>query len=248
MKLLSLEKSLLVIDVLSKHPRGLSLSQLTALLGFPAGTIHHILATFCSYGYIDQDPETKKYYLGFKFLTISSGILMGFDVRSKAYNHLRELHQKWNETVNLWIYRDGKVTILDKISKVGGLSLDTYIGFSTDPHAAAAGKVLLSELGEKNVQLIYKDRPLKLHGKNTITRLAHLMDELDNVKKQGYAIDNEEHYVGVRCVAAPIRFRGKIIAAVSLTGSIFSMTMELINEQLIELVKDTAERISSEIS
>jgi IclR family KDG regulon transcriptional repressor len=107
--------------------------------------------------------------------------------------------------------------------------------------------VLISELGEKSVGLIYKDRPLRIYGKNTITRMAHLLDELENVQKQGYAIDNEEHYDGVRCVAAPIRFRGEIIAAVSLTGSIFSMTIELIKEQLIGMVKETAGRISLEI-
>ena len=71
---------------------------------------------------------------------------------------------------------------------------------------------------------------------------------MENIRKQGYAIDNEEYYEGVRCVAAPIRAGGKIMAAVSITGSIFTMTMERIKEKLIGLVKKTADEISDEMS
>ena len=248
MKLNTLDKSLQVIELLSKNQQGLTLSRMAESLGFPASTIHHILSTFRSYDYIAQDPETKKYHLGFKFLSISSSILGSFDIRKTSYSHLHELHQKCKETVSLWIYRDGNVTLLDKIMKVGGLSLDTYVGFSTDPHAAASGKILISELGEKSVQAIYKDRPLKVYGKNTITSMPRLLEELENIRKQGYALDNEEYYEGVRCVAAPIRFQGEIMSCISITGSIFTMTMERINQELIGMVKETAARISSELN
>ena len=248
MKLSSLDKSLQVIELLSKNPQGLSLSDFTQKLSYPKSTIHHMLSTFLPYDYVTQDPETKKYRLGFKFLSISSSILGSFDIRKTSYGHLRELHQKCKETVNLYIYRDGNVTLLDKIMKVGGLSLDTYVGFSTDPHASASGKILISELGEKSVRAIYKDRPLKVYGKNTITSMPRLLGELENIRKQGYALDNEEYYEGVRCVAAPIRFRGEIMSGISITGSIFTMTMEQINQELIGMVKETAERISSELT
>jgi len=248
MKLASLDKSLQIIDLLSKNPQGLSLSEIAEKLGFPASSSHHILSTFRAHEYIAQNPETKKYLLGLKFLSISSIILENLDIRKTAYNHLRKLHQRCNETVHLSILRDGKVTYIDKIQKAGGLSLATYIGFRTDPHAAAGGKMLLSELSKEKVFKIYKDRPLLIYGKNTITNMRQLLEELDNIRKQGYAIDNEEYYEGVRCVAAPIRAGGKIVAAVSITGSIFTMTMERIKEELIGLVKKTADEISSEMS
>jgi DNA-binding IclR family transcriptional regulator len=123
-----------------------------------------------------------------------------------------------------WIFAElpitilGSFTFIDKIQKIGGLSLDTYIGFSTAPHAAASGKVLLSEMGRSEIEAIYRTQSLKAYGKNTITGMAQLMEELENVRKQGYAIDNEEYYEGVRCVAAPVRASSKIVAAVSVTG------------------------------
>jgi DNA-binding IclR family transcriptional regulator len=247
MKLSSLSKSFQVIDLLTENPQGLSLSELTEMLGFPNSTIHHILSTFREQDYVSQDPETKKYFAGFKFLTISSSILDNLDVRKSAYNDLRKLYQNCNETVHLSVLRNGKVTYIDKIQKPGGLSLATYIGFSTDPHAAAGGKILLSELSESEIKEMYKDRAMKMYAKNTITNMARLLEELGNTRKLGYAIDNEEYYEGVRCVAAPVRAGGRIISAVSVTGSIFTMTMERINQDLISMVMDTAERISSRL-
>ena len=247
MRLSSLEKSLRLIECLSNRPKGLTLSQLTASLGFPPSTTHHILSTFRAHDFIMQDPETKKYSLGYKFLSISSAILDNLDIRKTAQSYLLELYEKCHEAVHLSILRNGQVTYIDKIQKQGGLSLATYIGFSTDPHAAAGGKVLLSELSHPEIESIYKNKPLKIYGKNTITNMAQLFEELENVRKQGYAIDNEEYYEGVRCVAAPVRAGGRIVAAVSITGSVFTMTMDRINNQLIHRVKETAEGISSQL-
>jgi DNA-binding IclR family transcriptional regulator len=247
MKLGTLEKTFQIIDLLAKHSRGLRLSEMSAVLALPSSSIHHILSMLRSDDYVDQDPDNKRYRLGFKFLVISSTILDHLDIRRTAYNHLRQLHQKVNENVSLTILRNGQVTFIDKIQKIGGLSLDTYIGFSTAPHAAASGKVLLSEMGRSEIEAIYRTQSLKAYGKNTITGMAQLMEELENVRKQGYAIDNEEYYEGVRCVAAPVRASSKIVAAVSVTGSIFTMAMERINKEIIHLVKDTAGRVSAEL-
>jgi DNA-binding IclR family transcriptional regulator len=247
MKLGTLDKTFQIIDLLAQNPRGLRLSEMSAELGLPSSSIHHILSMLRSSDYVDQDSDNKRYRLGFKFLVISSTILDNLDIRRTAYIHLRQLHQKVNETVNLTILRNGQVTFIDKIQKVGGLSLDTYIGFSTAPHAAASGKVLLSEMNAHEIESIYRSPSLKTFGKNTITTLSQLLKELEEVRRQGYAIDNEEYYEGVRCVAAPVRASSKVVAAVSVTGSIFTLTMDRINKEIVGLVKDTAGRISSEL-
>ena len=250
MILSSLDKSLQVIDQLSRNPQGLSLSQLTQMLGYPKSTIHHMLSTFVPYDYVAQDPETRKYRLGFKFLSISNIILDNMDIRKIAHEHLRKLHQKCNEAVHLYVLRNGYLVCLDKIQSPGGggLSLDTYVGFRTDPHAAASGKVMLSELPHKAIKEMYKDRPLRVYGKNTITSFAQLFEELENIKNQGFSIDNEEYYEGARCIAAPLRAGGRIEAAISVTGSIFTMTMDRINRELVGFVTATADAISSDMA
>lgn len=247
MKLNSLDKSLQIIEILSRYPQGASLSELTTKAGFPKSTVHHILSTFLPYEYIAQDPETKKYSLGYKFLNISNLILDNIDIRKIAHKYLLQLHEECIEAVHLAILRNGKAVYIDKINKPDGLSLATYVGFYTDLHAAAGGKVLLSELPINKIMEIYQGKSPKKYGKNTITSLDKLLNELKKIKKDGYAIDDEEYYEGVRCVAAPIRAGGQVVAAVSITGSIFTMTMERINNKLKRLVIKTAEKISSEM-
>jgi IclR family KDG regulon transcriptional repressor len=247
MTLTSLEKSLKLIDMLTRNSHGMSLSQLSEALHYPKSTVHHILSTLLPYEYVSQDPETKKYSLGFKFLSIGRVILDTIDVRRTAHRHLLELHEQCKEAVHLAILRDGKVIYIDKIDTQGMVSLATYIGFRTDPHAASGGKVLLSELTRKEIMDIYRERPLETYGKNTITSMPRLFDELEKIKGQGYAIDDEEYYEGIRCIAAPIRAGWKVVAAVSITGSIFTMTMERIRNELKKMVMETAERISNEL-
>lgn len=242
-----LKKTFQVIDLLSAQPKGMRLSEVSAILRMPSSSLHHILGMLRSEDYVVQDPDTKRYFLGFKFLSISSKILDNLDIRRASYKYLRELHQQINETVNLTLLRNGQVTFIDKIQKIGGLSLDTYLGFSTDPHAAASGKVLLSGLEASEVERIYKDKPMQAYGKNTVRSIGQLLKELQKIRKQGYAIDDEEYYEGVRCVAAPIMSRGRVVAAVSVTGSIFTMSMERISHQIIGLVKETAKKISAQL-
>jgi len=225
----------------------MSLSQLSEALDYPKSTVHHILSTLLPYEYISQDQDTKRYSLGFKFLSISRVILDTIDVRKTAHRHLLDLHEQCKEAVHLAILRDGKVIYIDKIDSQGMLSLATYIGFRTDPHAASGGKVLLSELSRKEIMDIYRDKPLKTYGKNTINSLKRLFEELEKIKNQGYAIDDEEYYEGIRCIAAPIRAGWKIVAAISITGAIFTMTMERIRNELKMMVMETAERISNEL-
>ncbi len=247
MRLLSLEKGIQILELLSQQPHGLSLLELNRKLGFPKSTIHHVLSTFLPHNYIIQDPDTRKYSIGFKFLSIGRAFLDNIDIRRISTKHLRRLFEECNEPVHLYILRAGQIICIDKLETPGRLSLATYIGFSTDPHAAAAGKVLLCELPAEKVAEAYRNRSLQKYGKNTITRLNELMRQLKKIKKQGYAIDDEEYYEGVRCVAAPVRAGGRIVAAISITGSTFTMTMERIKQELKDQVIATAERISSEL-
>ena len=247
MKIASLDKSLRIIALLSENPRGLSLSAISEKLRIPNSTAHHILSTFLSHGYISKDPQTRKYSLGFKFVSISKIILENLDVRRIAHDHLVKLHERCRESVFLAVLRDGKIAYIDRINYLSGLSLATNVGFTTEPHATAGGKVLLSGLTREEVERIYGSRRLRRYGKNTITALHDLFKELERVRKQGYAIDDEEYYEGVRCVGAPIRAGGKIIAALSITGSVFSMTMERIQDELIDLAVATAKEISSQM-
>ncbi|MEJ2165329.1 MAG: IclR family transcriptional regulator [Desulfobacterales bacterium] len=247
MKINSIERCLKVIDTLSRHPAGLKLTEISDYLDLHPSSVHHMVSTLLPHDYIAQDPDTKRYSLGFRFLEISRKILDNLDIRKVAHRHLEDLRQESREAVHLAMLRDDKVVYIDKLDTPSGLSLATYVGFATDPHAAAGGKVLLAGLKDEAVKGIYKNRSLKGYGKNTIRRLPALMAELDKIRKQGYAVDDEEYYEGVRCVAAPVRSGGQVVAAISVTGSIFTMTQDRIEKELAARVVKAAVLVSQEL-
>jgi DNA-binding IclR family transcriptional regulator len=218
------------------------------MTGFNKSTSHHILQTLASHGYIQQHLESKKYALGYKFLEISAGIIDNIDIRWIAKPYLRQIQEESQEAVHLTILRGGEVIYIDKVSPPGNIVLSTYVGFATEAYAHAGGKMMLSALTEEEVKALYQNRPLITRGKNTITDLDELLVELRRVKEEGYAIDDEEFREGIRCVAAPVRAGKKVVAAISISGSIFTMTRERINRDLIGLVMRTAEKISSEMN
>jgi len=247
MKINSIERCLKVIDILSDHPAGLKLTEISGHLNLHPSSVHHMVSTLLPHDYITQDPDTKKYSLGFRFLEISRKILNSLDIRKVAHRHLEILRQKCQEAVHLAMLRDSKVVYIDKLDTLSGLSLATYVGFATDPHAASGGKVLLAGLKDEAVKTIYKNKSLKAYTKNTITRLPALMAELARIRKQGYAVDNEEYYEGVRCVAAPVRSGGEVVASISVTGSIFTITRERIEKELAATVVKAADSVSAEL-
>ena len=247
MKINSIVRCIKIIEILSENPNGLKLTEISNKLDLHPSSVHHIINTLSPYDYITQDPDTKKYSLGFRFLEISRRILDNMDIRKVARRYLEELGKETREAIHLAVLRRNKVVYIDKIDNPGGLSLVTYVGFATDPHAAAGGKVLLAGLPDNQVKDIYLNRRMKNYGKKTITNLSSLMQEIEKIRGQGYAIDDEEYYEGVRCVAAPIRSGGEVLASVSVTGSIFTITMERIERELKSLVTSTAENISNEL-
>jgi DNA-binding IclR family transcriptional regulator len=149
MKLVYLTNSLQIIESLRNNSLGLSIAEISRFLGFPRSSIHNILTTFRSFDYVAQNPETNKYSRGFRFLTISHSILDYLDVRKTFFLHLRKFREMGNETVNLSVLRDGKVTYIGQVQGAIAVRLVTHIGFTTAPQATAGGKVFLSELSSK---------------------------------------------------------------------------------------------------
>lgn len=247
MKLASIEKCLRLFDLLSQNPQGLRVTDISNKLNQPISSVHHILNTLLPENYVAQEPNTKKYTLGYRFLEIGRTILDNFDIRHIAREQLHELHIRCGQTVHLAVLRNKKVIYIEKVGSPAGLILATYVGFTTDPHAAAGGKVLMSELSESEIKTIYPDGRLKQFGKKTITTISGLMVELKKIRERGYAVDDEEYYEGVRCVAAPIKAGGEVVAAISITGSVFAMPHERIENEFKDLVMETADQISSRL-
>ena len=248
MKLGSLEKSMQIIEILAANNRGLALSQLAALSGLPPSSVHHVLSTLRGRNYIMQDPETKKYSLGFRFLAISRSILEGFDIRKISQDYLYKLSQDLKESVQVGVLVNNQVMFVDKADAANcRLAVLIHVGSTLPPHVAASGKLLMAEKSPEEIKEIFKEAGLVPHGPRSITSMPLLLEELEKIKARGYSLDDEESHVGLRAVAVPIKRDNKALAALSAIGPVFNMSMERIEQEILPQIRETAAVLSDKI-
>lgn len=254
MILTSLDKHLAILDVLAAHPKGLSLSSLSSITQQPKSTLHHALNTFKSRDFVAQDPETKKYSLGFKFLSLSRVLLNHFDIRNIAKPEIEKLNQITQEMVVLSILREKKAVYIDKVQTAHKIYQDIEVGYTAPAHTCTSGKALLSGLTQLELEELYPSETILFQRETT--QLAtpipdHLVEdrdelfyELDIARQQGYYYGEELYYRGVRAIAAPIFMDRKVACAICVTGSVYSMTPEKIANVIIPNLLETVKNLS----
>jgi DNA-binding IclR family transcriptional regulator len=237
-----------ILEELGKNPRGISIRDLSLKLKLPKGTTHRLLSSLNYYAYVRQDPNTRNYSLGLKLVELGNVLLSQLDIRKVAEPFLKDLADRTQETIHMVILDQKEVVYIDKIEAdhhIGGLRMASRIGARNPAHCCAVGKVLLSFLPDQELDLLIQEKGLRKRTENTITDPTHLKEHLKTVRKQGYAMDDEENEKGIRCVAAPIlNEAGKAVAAISLSGPAFRITKKAVLETLKKEVMETAYQIS----
>src|SRR5690242_9852628 len=232
-----------LLDILAAHPEPLGLKQVAQYTGLHPSTAHRILSAMASDRLVDRI-EPGSYRLGMRLLELGNLVKSRISVRELALPLMRELHAQTGETANLSVRHDDEIVYVERSSSGrSAMRVVHVIGARAALHVTAAGKLFLLEDGAARLRDYAKRSSLGPHTKNTITSLALLERELERIQRQGWATDNEEAELGVRCVAAGIRDDGgRLIAALSL-----SAPADRMKPQWGPLVKHTAERISAAI-
>ena len=239
----SLAKALEVLDLFDDERPRLSLSEIAKFLGVRPGSIYPTLYTLMKYGYITRDPETKQFHLGLKLLTHANKILSSLDLREKTKPFLRRLAKDLSANAHLAVLYGDEVLYLDREEAAPSIVLPSVVGRRVPAYCTALGKVLLA-YQPKIAELVLAKKDYPALTQHTITNAEDLKKELERVRKQGYAIDNEEFYEGNICVAAPIRnYRGTIVAAISISLSKGRVSQESI-AKFVQKMTATAKDIS----
>lgn len=214
----SLQKALSLLDLFGESVEELSAKEIAERMDTRPGTIFPILSVLERYGYLEKDQESKKYSLGLTFLGKGTLVLRRLDLRDRAQPHLKELIRKCNENAHLAILDNRKVMYIDRKEAGPSLMIRSYIGKRVPAHCTALGKVLLAFLDDRQLEDYIKKEKLHRLTDNTITNPEDLRSELEKVRKEGFAIDNEEFQKGGICVGAPIRsYRDEVVGAVSVS-------------------------------
>lgn len=198
-------------------PDGVSAKEVAVGFELKLSTAYHLLSTLASEGLLYKDAR-RRYMIGPRAATIAYAVERDNATPQRYIAMLRKLAQITSETAYLCAWRRGEIRVLETIEgahaiRVGKITKGSY----DNPHARAAGKLLLSFASEAQRKALISGR-LKRVTPNTITRAAELGEEFAAIRESGLAFDNEEFVEGVSCVSAPIRSDGHVVAAFSVSA------------------------------
>ena len=214
----SVERALDILEFVSRSEGELRISEIGNATGLSAGTVHRLLATLGSRGYVYRNKETRRYALGLKSLMMATVTRERVGATSRPF--LEELAQVSQETANLAILESNSAAYIEQVAPPNRmLRTFTEPGNRVSLHACGSGKVLLAYQQPRLAELLIERLDMVKHTASTITDLGQLRSELQQVRRQGYAVDYGEQEDGVRCLAAPVfGTDGDIFAAMSLSG------------------------------
>jgi DNA-binding IclR family transcriptional regulator len=235
-----IERMMSLLDALASYPDPVSLKELSAVTKLHPSTAHRILNDLVLKRLVERS-EPGTYRLGMRLLELGNIVKSRLSVREAAIDFMRALHRKTHQTVNLSVRQSDEIVYIDRaFSERSGMQVVRAIGGRAPLHLTSTGKLFLSIDEPKAVRAYATRTGLAGHNKNSITDLTKLERELSSVRASGYARDNEELELGVRCMAAGIRDdSGKLIAGLSI-----SAPADRLQEEWTEDLMQTANQIS----
>ncbi len=241
----SIEKALMVIEVLARQHGPMRLQDLSDAVEMPASTISRLLTSLGKHRYVNQDPDTHRYSLTLKFAQIGALVKSQFRISEAARPYMKDLSIEVEESVCLAIEQDSEVVYVDTVDGPDSmLKTMQRIGKRAPLHSTGVGKVLLLNFNPQEIERIAESTGLKPLTYKTITDKQRLIEAVESIRTKGYAIDDEECEIGARCVAAPIwDYSGIVVAAISVSGPATRMTIAK-----IESIRDSLLRVANEIS
>lgn len=242
-------KIFLIMETLAMEgPCGLL--ELSNTLKINKSTVHRLLNSLIYMGYVKQDEETLKYHMTLKITNISGMVLKQIDILSISQPYMKSLMEQVEETVHLVKRVENDITYIQKLEPVNmgrSIQMASFVGMVSPLYCTAVGKAIMSCLPEKEVRKIWSNSHIEKKTPYTLLHVEQLLEELEQVRSRGYALDNEENEIGVRCIAAPIRdYTGRSEYAISISAPIARMSDERIAE-LSPLIQNVTQTLSKEM-
>jgi IclR family KDG regulon transcriptional repressor len=239
----AVERALQILSCFDdQHPeRGLS--DIAQVVDLHKATTHRIVTTLVNYGYLERAADGQRYRLGLQLTDLGFKAIRRMDLRREALPYMKLLAQQLDEACDLSIFDRENVFYIEFVQGTHTLTVAAAVGQRLPPYCTASGKLFLAYLTSNEVDAILS-RPMVSYTDKTISTSDELHQQLESIRKQGYAVDDEEYEVGIRAVAAPIRNqKGIVIAALGTPGPTSRITLEHI-PQVARALTDAAQAIS----
>ncbi len=225
----------------------LGVTELSKRLKLHKNNVFRLLATLESRGYIEQNKATENYRLGLRSLELGQTFIKQMGLLRQAKPILERIVEECNETSYVAIFKDGYIVYLDVVETDLTVRVVSRVGSRLPAYCTASGKVHMAHMSEEEVDTVLP-KEMKAHTPTTITDRDQFKAELRRVAEQGYAIDNEEYDLGVRCIAAPIRdYTRRIVGAVSVSGPSMRLSEERMEKEMVPIILRASEDLSTRL-
>lgn len=240
----SIERAMAILELLSASANGKTLSQISDRLNIPRSTAHVVIVTLKRLGYVRQASTGHLFSLGAKAQMLAGGPIACMELASRARPHLVPLSEALGLTSYIAVL-DGDQAMYIECCKGPGIQIDVFPGKRANLHCTAAGNILLAGQRKEVVEGFLNDHALMRHTSKTIRNAEELRARLEQVRKQSYALEDEEQALGVRCLAVPLcDALRKVTGALGISGPLHEIQEENL-AFLLACLKRTSAEIAS---
>lgn len=239
----SLDRAFLILEAIADAGGVATLSQLAPDTGLPLPTIHRLVRTLVDLGYVRQEPS-RQYSLGPKLIRL--GDITSRRLEAWSGPHLEQAVARLGESVNLaTLDGDQIVYVAQRMASQNSMRMFTEVGRRVDPHTTAVGKAMLAHVPQADVRALLSRTGMARRTEHTIVTADAFIAELALTKDRGYALDNQEQEIGVRCVAVEVPDSQHRLA-LSMSGPLSRMGDDVI-ERAVGPLRESAQAIRDEL-
>ena len=239
----SIDRVLDIIEVLSVEQEGLGVTEIAKRVDLHKSTAHRLITTLARRGYLNKT-ENGNYKIGLKLIEAVSCYINSLELQTEARPYIARITAELGLTSHLGVLDGDQVVYIEKMDVFSGIKMYSQIGLRMHAYCSSLGKCLLSNFSKDELEKVMKDCSFIKFTPNTIDSMEGLHREMNKVRAQGWAMDNQEFEIGHRCIGAPIYdYRGDIIASISASGP-----TNLLTDQRIEPTAEFVKKVALEIS
>ncbi|MDB5897018.1 MAG: IclR family transcriptional regulator [Ramlibacter sp.] len=245
-RLSSVAASLRLLKAFTAQEPEIGISELARRLGLGKSTVHRLASTLSAEGFLEQNPQDGRYRLGLALFSLGTLVRRRMDIATEALPHLHTLREKSNETVHLAVLDGEDIVYLYNLESQQAIRIRSYLGVRKPAFCTSEGRAILAF---SPADAVARALPPKLAARTaaTLTDAAAVRRALDEVRRAGYAVDDEESEEGQRGIAAPVRdASGSVVAAVGMAGPIQRLTKKSLRG-MVPLVMETADVLSARL-
>ena len=242
----SLGRAFAILEEVARHREGISLADLSKRVGLHNSTAFHLAKTLVSLGYVRQEKDTKRYRIGRPLFALAANCLDEIEMVNVATPILEDLSRETGESAHFAVRMGDAVVVIARTSGPGAFQLTDRVGVVRPAHCTALGKMILASLRPDQLKRFLGRVELKPSTEKSITEIAVLTREIDEIRRSGIAFDDGEYNLEVRCVAVAVNdFTGEAIGALGISGPVWRLSIQALQSRA-KILQAAADRLSAE--